>query len=95
MPETVEASEAVEQETGQSEIQKTTSTSEMTEEVKIFSKNWTEIAKPKWLQFEEATIRSGYGKFIMDPLEPGFGTTIGHALRRVLLSSVRLSLIHI
>ena len=85
MPETVEATEEVEQ----PENQKAPSASEMNEEAKIFSKNWTEIAKPKWLQFEEATIRSGYGKFIMDPLEPGFGTTFGHALRRVLLSSVR------
>ena len=89
MPETVEATEEVEQ----PENQKAPSASEMNEEAKIFSKNWTEIAKPKWLQFEEATIRSGYGKFIMDPLEPGFGTTIGHALRRVLLSSVRGSAI--
>ena len=89
MPETVEATEEVEQ----PKNQKASSASEMNEEAKIFSKNWTEIAKPKWLQFEEATIRSGYGKFIMDPLEPGFGTTIGHALRRVLLSSVRGSAI--
>ena len=89
MPETVEATEEVEQ----PENQKALSASDMNEEAKIFSKNWTEIAKPKWLQFEEATIRSGYGKFIMDPLEAGFGTTIGHALRRVLLSSVRGSAI--
>ena len=89
MPETVEATEEVEQ----PENQKAPSAAEMNEEAKIFSKNWTEIAKPKWLQFEEATIRSGYGKFIMDPLEPGFGPTIGHALRRVLLSSVRGSAI--
>ena len=89
MPETVEATEEVEQ----PENQKSLSASEMNEEAKIFSKNWTEIAKPKWIQFEEATIRSGYGKLIMDPLEAGFGTTIGHALRRVLLSSVRGSAI--
>ena len=89
MPETVEATEEVEQ----PENQKALSASEMNEEAKIFSKNWTEIAKPKWLQFDEATIRSGYGKFIMDPLEHGIGTTIGHALRMVLLSSVRGSAI--
>ncbi len=29
-----------------------------------------------------------YGKFVMEPLERGFGTTIGNALRRVLLSSL-------
>ena len=31
---------------------------------------------------------SQYGKFVIDPLERGFGTTIGNALRRVLLSSL-------
>jgi DNA-directed RNA polymerase subunit alpha len=65
----------------------------MSEESKIFSKNWSEIAKPKWLKFDEDSIQPGYGKFVLDPLEPGFGTTIGHALRRVLLSSIRGSAI--
>ena len=31
---------------------------------------------------------SQYGKFVIEPLERGFGTTIGNALRRVLLSSL-------
>ena len=30
---------------------------------------------------------SNYGKFVIEPLERGFGTTLGNALRRVLLSS--------
>ena len=31
---------------------------------------------------------SQYGKFVVEPLEKGFGTTVGNALRRVLLSSL-------
>ena len=54
MPETVEATEEVEQ----PENQKAPSASEMNEEAKIFSKNWTEIAKPKWLQFEQQRWRN-------------------------------------
>ncbi len=55
----------------------------------FFAKNWMSIAKPKKLQFESQNLKSDYAKFSLDPLEPGFGTTIGHSLRRVLLSSIR------
>jgi len=34
-------------------------------------------------------ISENYGKFIIEPLEPGFGVTVGNSLRRVLLSSLR------
>ncbi len=44
-----------------------------------------EIAKPK---IEYAELSDTYGKFIMEPLERGFGVTLGNALRRVLLSSI-------
>lgn len=54
----------------------------------MFSKNWTAIEKPKRLQVEPSTFSDSYGKFIVEPLEPGFGITIGHALRRILLSSI-------
>ena len=30
----------------------------------------------------------GYGKFVIEPLERGYGTTLGNSLRRVLLSSL-------
>jgi len=59
----------------------------------FFAKNWMSIAKPKKLQFEPESLKSNYGKFSLDPLEPGFGMTIGHSLRRVLLSSIRGSAI--
>ena len=60
-----------------------------TDENPFFAKNWMSIAKPKKLQFESQNLKSDYAKFSLDPLEPGFGTTIGHSLRRVLLSSIR------
>ena len=62
---------------------------ESTDENPFFAKNWMSIAKPKKLQFESENLKSDYAKFSLDPLEPGFGTTIGHTLRRVLLSSIR------
>ena len=62
---------------------------ESTDENPFFAKNWMSIAKPKKLQFESQNLKSDYAKFSVDPLEPGFGTTIGHSLRRVLLSSIR------
>ncbi len=55
----------------------------------FFSKNWMSIAKPRKLQFETGKLKADYGKFTLDPLEPGYGVTIGHTLRRVLLSSIR------
>ncbi|MDR0663646.1 MAG: DNA-directed RNA polymerase subunit alpha [Spirochaetaceae bacterium] len=45
--------------------------------------------KPKGRTFEIAELRKDYGKFIASPFEPGFGTTIGNTLRRVLLSSIQ------
>jgi DNA-directed RNA polymerase subunit alpha len=43
---------------------------------------------PDKIMFDEETLSDTYGKFIAEPLERGFGTTIGNALRRVLLSSI-------
>jgi DNA-directed RNA polymerase subunit alpha len=43
---------------------------------------------PEKIRFDEETLSSTYGKVIVDPLERGFGTTIGNSLRRVLLSSL-------
>jgi len=43
---------------------------------------------PKKLEFEQETLTNTYGKFIAEPFERGFGTTIGNSLRRVLLSSI-------
>ncbi|MBN1541200.1 DNA-directed RNA polymerase subunit alpha [candidate division KSB1 bacterium] len=43
---------------------------------------------PESIELDESTFRNTYGKFIVQPLERGFGATIGNALRRVLLSSI-------
>lgn len=45
--------------------------------------------KPKTVQFEHLETNPNYGKFTAYPFEPGFGTTIGNTLRRVLLSSIQ------
>jgi DNA-directed RNA polymerase subunit alpha len=44
---------------------------------------------PKSVEMDSASAADTYGKFIIEPLERGFGTTIGNALRRVLLSSIQ------
>ena len=43
---------------------------------------------PRSVQVDEESLKDSYGKFTVQPLERGFGTTIGNALRRVLLSSI-------
>ncbi|RMH71023.1 MAG: DNA-directed RNA polymerase subunit alpha [Gemmatimonadetes bacterium] len=43
---------------------------------------------PRSIQFDEDTLTPQYGEFIVEPLERGFGTTLGNALRRTLLSSI-------
>ncbi|MEW6443675.1 MAG: DNA-directed RNA polymerase subunit alpha [bacterium] len=50
-------------------------------------KDWQDLIMPKGLESEEESTPT-YGKFVCEPLERGFGTTIGNALRRVLLSSL-------
>lgn len=46
-----------------------------------------EIEKPR-IETEEISQDGTYGKFIVEPLERGFGTTLGNSLRRVLISSL-------
>ncbi|HPG39493.1 MAG TPA: DNA-directed RNA polymerase subunit alpha [bacterium] len=43
---------------------------------------------PESIELDESTYSNTYGRFIVQPLERGFGTTIGNAFRRVLLSSI-------
>jgi DNA-directed RNA polymerase subunit alpha len=49
---------------------------------------WSDFQKPKKLDYDPETLTPNYGRFVAQPFERGFGTTIGNALRRVLLSSV-------
>ncbi|HMK49971.1 MAG TPA: DNA-directed RNA polymerase subunit alpha [Thermodesulfovibrionales bacterium] len=43
---------------------------------------------PETIKFDEETLNDTYGKLVAEPLERGFGTTLGSALRRILLSSI-------
>jgi len=51
------------------------------------SKNWNELIKPSKLMV--GSDQQNIAEIIIDPLEPGFGLTLGNALRRVLLSSLQ------
>ena len=53
------------------------------------ARNWRELIKPKNISIEEDNRTPSYGKFVCEPLERGFGITIGNALRRILLSSLQ------
>ncbi len=50
-------------------------------------RNWVELIRPKKVEIVKESAY--YGKLNIEPLERGFGTTLGNALRRVLLSSIR------
>ena len=49
---------------------------------------WKTFEIPKKLECDQATLTPTYGKFVAEPFEKGFGTTLGNSLRRVLLSSI-------
>jgi len=61
--------------------------------VDLRARNWRELIRPKRVQVEEETHTDTYGKFIVEPLERGFGITIGNSLRRIILSSIQGSAI--
>jgi DNA-directed RNA polymerase subunit alpha len=52
-------------------------------------RNWRSLIQPKRIDIDETTHTRLYGEFSCQPLERGFGTTLGNALRRVLLSSIQ------
>ena len=49
--------------------------------------SWKTFEMPKKLECDEKSYTPYYGKFIAEPFERGFGTTIGNSLRRILISS--------
>ncbi len=55
----------------------------------FLAKNWRDLIKPRKLEVDQDSLRPTYGKFVAEPLERGFGTTLGNSLRRVLLSSLQ------
>jgi DNA-directed RNA polymerase subunit alpha len=52
-------------------------------------RNWRELIRPKRIDIETDPLNPMYGKFTAEPLERGFATTLGNALRRILLSSLQ------
>ncbi|MCQ2444174.1 MAG: DNA-directed RNA polymerase subunit alpha [Mailhella sp.] len=55
----------------------------------INARNWSVLVKPDQIVRENDPADVMYGKFVCEPLERGYGTTIGNALRRVLLASLQ------
>ncbi len=53
----------------------------------FMARNWRDLIRPRILETDDKT--DTYGKFSCEPLERGFGTTLGNSLRRVLLSSLQ------
>ena len=58
------------------------------ETVEVNSKNWKKLIKPTKLDVQLSQDKS-YAKIIAEPLEKGYGLTLGNSLRRILLSSIR------
>ena len=70
----------------------------------MIQKNWQELIRPNKLQVTAGNDAARTATVVAEPLERGFGVTLGNALRRILLSSLQgaavqsvhiLSLIHI
>ncbi len=61
----------------------------MAMDYKVLEKNWKELIRPKGVERDEEVSTDTYGRFIVEPLERGFGVTLGNSLRRVLLSSIQ------
>ena len=56
---------------------------------RLNARNWSVLVKPERVDRENDPADTMYGKFVCEPLERGYGTTIGNALRRVLLASLQ------
>jgi len=59
------------------------------EDAVVLQKNWKELIKPNKLDIQPGTDSQRFAKVVAEPLERGFGLTLGNALRRVLLSSLQ------
>jgi DNA-directed RNA polymerase subunit alpha len=55
----------------------------------VLQKNWQDLIKPQKLQVEAGRDKTKNATLVAEPLERGFGMTLGNALRRVLLSSLQ------
>ena len=55
----------------------------------ITTRNWRDLIRPRGISVEQETLTDFYGKFTCEPLERGYGITLGNSLRRVLLGSLQ------
>src|ERR1700757_5159643 len=55
----------------------------------VIQRNWQSLIKPEKLEVEPGADPSRVATLVAEPLERGFGTTLGNALRRILLSSLQ------
>jgi DNA-directed RNA polymerase subunit alpha len=55
----------------------------------IVTRNWRDLIRPRGIHIEQETLTDFYGRFSCEPLERGYGITLGNSLRRVLLSSLQ------
>ncbi len=55
----------------------------------IMSRNWRDLIRPKAISLEPESSTQFFGRFTCEPLERGFGITVGNSLRRVLLASLQ------
>ncbi len=55
----------------------------------MMSRNWRDLIRPKAISIDPESQTEFYGKFTCEPLERGFGITVGNSLRRVLLASLQ------
>lgn len=55
----------------------------------MIARNWRDLIRPKGISIDAESSTNFYAKFTCEPLERGFGITIGNSLRRVLLSSLQ------
>ena len=55
----------------------------------MLARNWRDLIRPKGIAVDTESANQFYAKFTCEPLERGFGITIGNSLRRVLLSSLQ------
>jgi DNA-directed RNA polymerase subunit alpha len=55
----------------------------------LVARNWRDLIRPRSVPVDQDSLTDRYGKFVAEPLERGFGLTLGNSLRRVLLSSLQ------
>jgi len=61
----------------------------------MVARNWRDLIRPKGISIDTESASGFYAKFTCEPLERGFGITIGNSLRRVLLSSLQGALLYV